>query len=38
MLKVIHKDNNWLIVNKPYDMRIQSYNSTDPSGETNAKE
>ncbi|RCH90134.1 hypothetical protein CU097_007071 [Rhizopus azygosporus] len=34
MLKVIHKDNNWLIVNKPYDMRIQSYNSTDPSVES----
>lgn len=32
-ISIIYKDESWLVVNKPYDMRIQKYpNSTDPSG------
>lgn len=32
-ISIIYRDESWLVVNKPYDMRIQKYpNSTDPSG------
>lgn len=33
-IPVAYRDDNWLIVNKPYDCRIESYPCTmeDPSG------
>lgn len=32
-IKVIHRDDDWFIIDKPYDCRIQNYaNSNDPTG------
>lgn len=32
-IKVIYRDDDWFIIDKPYDCRIQNYaNAKDPSG------
>ncbi|CAO3617697.1 unnamed protein product [Mucor hiemalis] len=38
-IQVVYRDDNWFVVNKPYDCRIQKYpNTTDPSVDTILKE
>ncbi|KAL7309701.1 hypothetical protein PS15m_010550 [Mucor circinelloides] len=38
-IKVIHRDDDWFIIDKPYDCRIQNYaNSNDPTVESLLKE
>ncbi|CEP09287.1 hypothetical protein [Parasitella parasitica] len=38
-INVIHRDENWFIINKPYDCRIQNYaNTIEPSVESLLKE